>query len=64
MSPLEEALRGALARNAPADYPVPSTPDPCPYCGAIPFDGSVWWAPGEALAHALDTHPELFPEDT
>lgn len=26
-------------------------PDPCPWCGVGPADGSAFWAAGEALVH-------------
>jgi hypothetical protein len=61
--PLPESMRGLLPRNAPDQY-LPTEPHPCPYCGAVPFDGSVFWAPGEVLEHDRLHHPWLFEEPT
>lgn len=60
---MSESLAGLLGRNAP-DPVLPVRADPCPYCGAVPFDGSAFWAPGEVLEHDRTEHPELFPEET
>lgn len=57
----DETFRGLLPRNAPDPW-LPSAPQACAYCGAIPFDGSVFWAPGEVLEHDRAVHPWLFEE--